>query len=862
MQPSPDSQRTPATARQCRSTLRALLFSMLLSSTVAAAPTDRQGDLLLNRALGLLQRGNYQQGIEQLQASLSVFQASGNRQRQCVVRQNIGIAHMKLQQWPAAADALQSAVGCADTMTPAAERYLLLKLGEARFAAGDSSGASSAFHDLLTAALRARDSGDELIGLYQLGKVQFQAGQYRAAAERWEKMLARAIEVNNLSAQGSALFNLGELYYASGDHVRAISSLNRAIELAEATGVRAQQAAASCKLGAVLFSLHALARALNAFESCGQLAGDSGNYIDRLQALNGAGGALYRMHDNAAAADKYRAAVVLATEHGDSVRRRQARSNLGLALAAQGNLQQAAALVREDLASTPQDGAFRSRNWLNLGTILERQGLQDKAMTAYRNAVENAAQADYARGEILARIQLGVLLSRQGKFTGAVTSLEPVLPLLEAELAGTATDDLLQLGVLDAQQDAYLCLQYALTRLGRHADALAIAERGRARAFANMLRRHSQSRDANPLTGAQLLHALQQQPLTRIAYTLLPTYLLSVDRVEKPVAGGLLLIWLLSTDGTLHFREAELTADSFELVTDARLQLGASARSPGTAQPPSLDSLRQLERLLIAPIASLLPPGKDEPLLVVPHGPLFLLPFALLGEGTALLDRYNLQYAPSLTVSLAASTAAVAADKPLVAGNPLMPTASLAALPGAEQEAREVAQLLGTRALLGAAASESQVVRRLPHSSIVHLSTHGILGTLDDAPAGSPPGILALAPGDDSDGWLAATEIIDIPMRAELVVLSACDTGKGRLGGDGVAGLSRAFLAAGARQVVVSLWKVPDRQTRELMVEFHRFYHNSGSAAAALRRAQLKMRAKYPDPYYWAAFIAVGSAIP
>ena len=97
----------------------------------------------------------------------------------------------------------------------------------------------------------------------------------------------------------------------------------------------------------------------------------------------------------------------------------------------------------------------------------------------------------------------------------------------------------------------------------------------------------------------------------------------------------------------------------------------------------------------------------------------------------------------------------------------------------------------------------------------------------------------------------------------ELVVLSACNTGLGEIRtGEGVFGLRRAFVLAGAKTLVMSLWKVPDEQTQELMIDFYRRLTTGEGRAEALRHAQLAMKARHPDPYYWGAFICQGDPAP
>jgi CHAT domain-containing protein len=114
------------------------------------------------------------------------------------------------------------------------------------------------------------------------------------------------------------------------------------------------------------------------------------------------------------------------------------------------------------------------------------------------------------------------------------------------------------------------------------------------------------------------------------------------------------------------------------------------------------------------------------------------------------------------------------------------------------------------------------------------------------------------------DGLLTAEDVTGMDLLdTELVVLSACETGLGKVHvGEGVFGLRRAFVLAGARRLVMSLWKVPDMHTQELMIEFYRRVLSGDGAAEALRGAKLAMKAKYPDSYYWAAFVFLGDPSP
>jgi CHAT domain-containing protein len=181
----------------------------------------------------------------------------------------------------------------------------------------------------------------------------------------------------------------------------------------------------------------------------------------------------------------------------------------------------------------------------------------------------------------------------------------------------------------------------------------------------------------------------------------------------------------------------------------------------------------------------------------------------------------------------------------------------LSPLPGAEQEALMIAKLLNTKALIGPQATKVDIVQQLPKARLVHLATHGLL---DDINKIGVPGAIALAPSANDNGFLTSGEILNLKLNAELVVLSACNTGRGEITGDGVIGLSRSLIAAGVPSAIVSLWYVPDFATTDLMTEFYRKLQENPDKAQALRGAMLATMKKHPNPFNWAGFTLIGEA--
>jgi CHAT domain-containing protein len=297
--------------------------------------------------------------------------------------------------------------------------------------------------------------------------------------------------------------------------------------------------------------------------------------------------------------------------------------------------------------------------------------------------------------------------------------------------------------------------------------------------------------------------------------------------------------------------------------------------------------LQKLHQLLIEPIVDLLPTNPQARVIFIPQDSLFSVPFAALqdSQGTYLIEKHTLSTVPSIYLLDLTSQRRQTLDQAgqtnfnsaLVVGNPQpMPTygtygngISLNELPGAAQEAQAIATRFQTEPLIGPEATEQAVVQRMPQADLIHFATHGLLNAQAIDTQQQPgtayrqdlglDGSLALSPQDDDDGFLTAREIRDLSLQARLVVLSACDTGRGAVRGNGVVGLSSAFLAAGATSLVVSLWQIPDEATVALMEAFYQALQRESDAAVALRSVMLATQSQFPNPRDWAAFVLVGA---
>jgi len=287
----------------------------------------------------------------------------------------------------------------------------------------------------------------------------------------------------------------------------------------------------------------------------------------------------------------------------------------------------------------------------------------------------------------------------------------------------------------------------------------------------------------------------------------------------------------------------------------------------------------------------LLPPqlqeviGTTKQVVVVAPGVLALVPFAALissPAGAPFGATIAVRYSPSL------ATLAEAEARPelprgaarqtmlreaLVVGNPHVESVgpgigegiALGPLPGAEAESRVVAARLGAAPLIGVSATETAVRERLPKARLIHFATHGFAYSVEGRSRSS---FVSFAADSLNDGRLTVGDLLDdttLQLSADLVVLSACESGLGdMMQTEGTVGLQRAFLARGARSVIVSLWNVSDEASRLLMERLYKHWledRDHPGKAEALRRAQEALRNTpgFEHPRFWAAFQLVGA---
>jgi CHAT domain-containing protein len=527
----------------------------------------------------------------------------------------------------------------------------------------------------------------------------------------------------------------------------------------------------------------------------------------------------------------------------------------------------------------------------NLGIYYFSLGNYTKAIDYHQQSLTIAREVKDRESEASDLNNLGLSLYKFGNFSSAEKTLIEGIQVYESLRAGLGANDANKISIFEKQVSTYKILQQVLIAQNKPDTALEIAERGRARALVELLATRlspDQTQPANiaPPTIEQIQQIAKAQKSTLVQYSIIYDEFKIQDKDQWRESE--LYIWVVKPTGEVTFRKTDLKplwqqqdTSLEQLVFSTRDSMGVRGRALAAVRPrpgkerllqlSETERLQQLHKLLIDPIADLLPNDPNAHVTFLPQRALFLVPFPALQDaaGKYLIEKHTILTAPSiqvlgLTLEQRAKVKQANPQGAIVVGNPTMPSVKpdfdkspvqLPALPGAEKEALAIAPLLNTQALTGNQATKSAVLQLMPQARFIHLATHGLLD--DIRGLGSS---IALAPSGNDSGLLTAEEILDLKLNAELVVLSACDTGRGKITGDGVVGLSRALITAGVPSVLVSLWSVDDQSTEELMTEFYQRIQQQPDKAQGLRQAMLMTMKKHPQPKYWAAFTLIGES--
>jgi CHAT domain-containing protein/Tfp pilus assembly protein PilF len=832
--------------------------------------------------------GQYHNALESFQQALAIYKQIGDKQKEGDTLGRIGLVYGSLGQYPKALENFQQALEIT--------RAFADKAGEGRILGGIAAVYRNleqypkALENFQQALAIHKETGEKLLEgatLSGIGGVYENWGQYPEALEFYSQALAIHKEISDKQGEASTLNNIGAVYNILGQYPKALENFQQALAITKAIDDKKGEGSTFNNIGILYYNLGQYPEALESFTRSLVIAQQIDNKAGKAATLSGMGLAYLKLGQYPKALENFQQASTITKEIGYKNGEVAALNNIGLVYRNLGQYPKALESYTQALTMTREidSKAGEGQTINNLGRVYYSLRQYLKALDNFEKALAIHRKTNNKAEEGNTLNNLGAVYNTQGKYSQAETTLFAAIELWEFLRARGLKDDQ-KISIFEQQAHSYRLLQQALVAQNKFDKALEIAERSRGRALVELLgsklsQNPSHQPNIKPPTLPEIKQIASQQNATLIQYSVIYDPFKVQEKEEWQQSK--LYIWVIKPTGDVTFKQVDLKSLNTSLadfVTTSRDDLGVRSHSifeviPANPQPQNpTEKLQQLHKLLIAPIADLLPKDPDERVIFIPQASLFLVPFPALQDeqGKYLIEKHTILTGPAIQVldltHKQKHNGQRSANDVLVVGNPTMPkirfgelVANLDPLPGAEREANQIAQLFNTEALTGSQATKATVMQKMQQARIIHLATHGLL---QDFKGFGVPGAIALAPSgkadDVVDGLLTAGEIFDMKLQADLVVLSACDTGGGDITGDGVVGLSRSLISAGVPSVLVSLWAVNDNSTAFLMTEFYRNLQQNPNKAVALRQAMLTTMKQYPNPKQWAAFTLIGEA--
>ena len=752
-----------------------------------------------------------------------------------------------------------------------------VRVGQLHGARGDRRRQIESFEAALRALAGNGHAAQKSYALLRLGTVRSQELDPEAALAAFEEALRFAQEVNDRAQEATALNNLAILYEMGGALERAAELFGQAMFRYGEMGREDWLAHATTSQAVSYLLMGRLGKARELLMAADELYRHVHDDSGRANVLIHLGWIAYLKQDWQRALERYQEALQLSRSAAHLGWQASALDRRGTLYRVQGRTDkaradfEAARAIFRDL-NRPLYLAHTEANlgWLALdtGDLEQASRLRTSALRGFRAAADSHGEA--------AALYLGARISRRrGNSVEALEHIEAVLRIVESQRQA-AQDETVRIAYLNLRfeyfefyVDLLMTLAEQQPGTGYAARALGAIERSRARSLLDQLTTSGVALQAPaPVDLSQIQKELLEPGTVLVAY--------SLGRERS-------FVWAV-TSQSLTWRTLPAASEIETLATGLHRAL-SHGRSEGAQMQAALTAQALSDRIL-APIAEALEAA--ERIVVVGDGALHLVPFGALpspADGQVLLHRHEVVSIPSASVIIAlrrkekrdAVGIAVLADPPFTVSDPRVSrtgSAPIAAtgfveldrLPYSRTEAEMILALApAEEPALGALGLEAQrnlvTGGALDDYRILHFATHGLLHSEHPELSG-----IALSmfdrQGAPTDGTLRVRDIYDLDLNAELVVLSACQTALGeRFQGEGVLGFPRAFILAGVPRVVVSLWKVEDRATAELM---SRFYDGvlvgRLPPATALTQAQRALAADpaWQSPHDWAAFVLQG----
>ena len=807
-----------------------------------------------------LRLGNFQVALENLSAALPMFQSAGDKQEEQGALNNIGLVQSRLGNQRRAIEVEEQSLRLAQEIGNRNEEAVVLnnlglayhELGEERQAIGEFEKALAIQHELVNVA-------NEGAAWSNLGAIHYTQGDLEESLEAFERALGLRKQGNDRRGEANTIGKIAVLRHAFGQDEEALQLFQKALEIDREVGDRSEESTATMNMGSVLMALARYPQAVETFDRAMRLQEQWGKTKDWGNQLSAKAVALTAM-------GQYEAAQKALTD----------------ALAAQRSI---------------ENRRGESESLARLAALQLARGNPAEGVQPATEAARIAAEIGEKRSRAEALYRLARCQKALGREREALAAIDAALGLSETVREGVPDYDLRAafFSTVRDQYDLKVALQVAV---GDVTGAFETAEASRARSLYDLLRNRLASGTA-PETG--------KVSLVELARELDPKTVV----LEYSLGRESSYVFVVTSEGTR------------ELPLAGRAQIEAVARKLYAAWSARQDSPADCEALSRMLLGRVRDDIRGKRVVVVPDGALAYIPFdALLSSpGRRLIEDNEVVAVVSLS-SLklmrdrtrdrrpASKLVAVFAD-PVFSGNdprvrPDLKATSQAAR-GAEsgndprvrpdlkvtsQAARgaELSRSAGDAGLAGlerlvssrreaaaisALAPEKQRWEALDFDArlaavqdpkladfrIVHFATHGLMNSRDPRLSGLVFSLVDRQ-GRPQNGFLRADEVANLKLGADLVVLSACQTALGKeLRGEGLLGLARGFMYAGAPRVIASLWRVADSATTDLMSSFYQALLGSGvPASEALRSAKLKLMRNplRSAPYYWAGFSLEG----
>ena len=719
-----------------------------------------------------------------------------------------------------------------------------------------------------------------------LGNAYDGLGDFPKAIEYHERHLKISKEVEDRAGEGRAYCNLGNAFRILGDFQKAIEYHERHLRISKEAGDRAGEGRAYCNIGNAYESLGDFQKALEYHKRHFKITKEVGDRAGKGKAYGNLGNAFTNLGDFEKAIDYHERHLKNSKEVGDRAGQGRAYSSLGNFYDSLGDFQKAIEYHERHLKISIEvgDRTGKGRAYCNIGNAFRNLGDFQKVIEYHQRHLKISKEVGDRAGEGKAYGNLGNAYYSLGDLQKAVQCYKNSVIAFDHIRRNLISNDEWKITLKSTYDHINLRLWELQFKEGKVIEALLTADQGRAQALNDLLEFKYGLKGPRPEIGT-----LSARPSDFPSYLPSNTAFIGINK------GGIVL-WvnekgkeiktrrtLIDNSVTTYFQSLlETTRKEIGVIADVNCE-DRSLRNPndkklaeeGSIKPKShsssfeTNSLQTFYNVVIDPILDLL---QGDEVVIVPQGPLYLAPYSAFMDSKSkyLCETFRIRLLPSLSsLRLIQNCPADWHSKTgaLLVGDPWVQEVvyegmTLGQLQWAEKEVQMIGKILQTEPLVGKQATKDEVLRRISSVALVHIAAHGKMETGEIALAPNTTRSLSANPTME-DYLLTMKDVLNAQIRARLVVLSCCHSARGEVKSEGVVGIARAFLGAGARAVLVSLWAIDDEATMEFMKVFYQHLVHGRSASEALNKAIKSMREsdRFNAVKYWAPFVLIGDDI-